>query len=296
MEFFAAIHWPSLSVFLERKYRHDAVGYSKAVASLSLASTGGQFISKTIGVILLQYFPWQTIANSASLVALFGSLVVLVTIREPKQFDKEPFSFSKVKQDSAELAASPMFWAVGLAHAASMLGRSNDRVLGAFFHHQTSFSPRICGGLTLCSTIGLVYGLRTGRKFIKLDTKQKRLFLLRRYLGAILSALSLAICAALPRLPTAIQVLWIASSGFGLACEMSFLFFHIPNLVSKTFNAQAICLCALDAIGSLGSAPVWRYFGIFAAIYGFPASWVMIAGVMAFGGVLMIWGTKRLFA
>jgi hypothetical protein len=292
MEFFAAIQWTSLSVFLERKYQSDARGYCKALAAMELAYTGGQIVMKSVGALLLQYLHWQTIANAASLVSIFGSLIALISLREQPSIHRKPLTLSKIGLDCAELAKSPTFWSVGISYSAVMLGRSNDRVLGAFIHEETMLSPRLCGGLTLCSTLGLIYGLNIGHVFFTLDHIQKKQFLVQRYMWAIVSALSLALCAAFPDLSTPVKVVWIAASGFGLACNTCFLYVNIPNLVSKTFDAQAITLGAIDAIGFFTAAPCWRYFGVLALHYGFSASWIMVASVLLAGGALMIQGIK----
>jgi hypothetical protein len=302
MEFFGSIQWTALSVLLATKYEGDAASYTKGIAAMSLASTGGQFITKTIGMILLQYFHWKTIANAASLIALLGALFVWVLLQEAKGNDIMTFApqsrearWSQIRTDSYQMIKSPVFWAVGVAHSASMLGRSSDRVLGAFFHEATSFSPRLCGGLTLSSTIGLLHGLKSARSFARLQTvKEKERFMKRRYIGATLSALSLAACAMVSsagrgvNLSNNVTACWIAVSAFFLTSNTAFLFFHIPNMVAKTFASQAVCLSAIDAVGFFVAAPIWKAFSLIQeAGYGYGASWMMVTSIFVMGGTLM---------
>lgn len=300
MEFFGSIQWTALSVLLANKYKGDAAGYTKGIAAMSLASTGGQFITKTVGMLLLQHLHWKTIANGASLIALLGALMVCMVLQEPRGTTvsataSREVRWSKIRADSLQMVSSPIFWAVGVAHSASMLGRSSDRVLGGFFHEATSFSPRLCGGLTLSSTIGLLHGLSIARQFSKFKTvKEKERFMKRRYFGAIMSTLSLAACANVSSsgrgviLSTNITVCWIAMSAFFLTSSTAFLFFHIPNMVAKTFASQAVCLSTIDAVGFFVAAPIWKAFGLIQdAGYGFGASWMMVTFIFVMGGIIM---------
>jgi hypothetical protein len=126
-----------------------------------------------------------------------------------------------------------------------MLGRGSDRILGAFFHEATHFSPAMSGAFTLSSTFGLLHGLSAGRNFGAMDGPEKERFMERRYVGAILSdkyhwQYVRNACADFIQRPKLVAV-WIALSAFGLTSNTVFLFFNIPNIVANTFPSQAVC-------------------------------------------------------
>ena len=288
MEFFSSLQWTALSVLMMKRYKNDPEGYIKAIATMSVASTGGQFITKTFAVALLQYWHWKVIASAASYIALFAAVVVLVALPETPPSLKD-FRAKKMLGDTSAIMSSRLFWVVGVAHSASMLGRGSDRILGAFFHEATHYSPSMSAGFTLSSTFGMLHGLSTGRKFGAMDGKEKEKFLERRYIGAILSTLSLAICAFFSRsLPPKLTAIWIASSAFGLTSNTVFMFFNIPNIVANTFPSQAVCLSTIDAVGFGVAAPMWKVFGILASRYSFSASWVFLATIFLACRVMMI--------
>jgi hypothetical protein len=47
MEFFSSLQWTALSVLMMKRYANDPGGYIKGIATMSIASTGGQFLTKT---------------------------------------------------------------------------------------------------------------------------------------------------------------------------------------------------------------------------------------------------------
>lgn len=288
MEFFGSIQWTALSVLMMKRYANDPAGYTKGMAAMSLASTGGNFMTKTVAIVLLQYFHWRTIANMASYLALIGALIVLFMLPEIPPSLKD-FRLKKMIGDTSEIMSNRLFWVVGVAHSASMLGRGSDRIMGAFFHAATHFSPRLSGGLTISSTFGLFHSLRSGRSFCQMDGKEKLLFMKRRYIGATVSALSLAVCAYFSSsIPPNVTATWIAISAFGLTSCTGFLFFTIPNTVANTFASPAVCLSTIDAVGFGVAATMWKAFGVLASNYNFTTSWMLVASIFVAGGAVMI--------
>lgn len=288
MEFFSSLQWTALSVLMMKRYKNDPAGYIRAIATMSVASTGGQFITKTVAVALLQYWHWKVIASAASYIALVAALMVLAFLPETPPSFKD-FRVRKMLDDTSEIMSSRLFWVVGVAHSASMLGRGSDRILGAFFHEATHYSPAMSAGFTLSSTFGMLHGLSTGRKFGAMDGKEKDKFMERRYLGAIISTLSLATCAFFSsKLTPKFTAIWIALSAFGLTSNTVFLFFNIPNIVANTFPSQAVCLSTIDAVGFGVAAPMWKVFGVLASRYSFATSWIFLATIFFGCRVMMI--------
>jgi Major Facilitator Superfamily len=288
MEFFASLQWTALSVLLSKRYASDLEGYHRGIGIMSLASTGGQFMTKTVAVVLLQYYSWNAIASAATYLAMLAGLIVLVFLPEEAP-PLKGFDFQAILLDTKNIMSSRLFWVVGVAHSASMLGRGSDRVMGAFFHQATQFSPAISGGFTLSSTFGLLYGLRLGRKFGTMDGKRKEMFMNRRYIGAVLSTISLAICAHFAKtMQPNWTALWICISAFGLTANTATLFFSIPNIVASTFSSEAVCLSTLDAIGFAVAASMWKCFGMLASMYNFSASWLLLGVILVSCRTLMI--------
>ena len=155
MEFFASMQWTALSVILANHYAKDPASFAAGITIMSLSSTAGQLVAKALGMTLLQYFDWRTIARFGSLVAVMGALVVRTFIAErpahvapPKV---EPFEWrrigSSLKTSGRNVLTNPLFWTIGFAHAMAMLARSSDRVLGTLFQDVTSL-PRKCSPMT----------------------------------------------------------------------------------------------------------------------------------------------------
>ena len=296
MEFFSSLQWTALSVLMMKRYANDPGGYIKGIATMSIASTGGQFLTKTVAVALLRYFHWTTIASAASYIALVAALIVLFFLPETAPSIRD-FQFQKMIRATKEIVSTRVFWLVGMAHSASMLGRGSDRILGAFFHEATHFSPAMSGAFTLSSTFGLLHGLSAGRNFGAMDGPEKERFMERRYVGAILSTISLAVCAYAAdfiQRPKLVAV-WIALSAFGLTSNTVFLFFNIPNIVANTFPSQAVCLSTIDAVGFGVAAPMWKAFGILAAKYNFSTSWLFMATIFVTCRALMVPAMKPIF-
>lgn len=309
MEFCASLQWTALSVLLMKKYASQPQAYSHGIRKMSLASTGGQFLAKALGMILLSYnWHWTSVANTASLLALLGAAAVAICCSEEekeqiavndenddvvavtttcKKQSASRFSLSTAYNDIKVLFSSRLFWVVGICHAASMLGRSSDRVLGAFFRDATLLPGRVCGGLTLASTFGLIHGLHQAKSFLTL--RDKEAFLKRRYMGAIVASVALALVSLVHNVPTTLTAILICIFGFLLTSSTAFLFFQIPNLVANTFvGREAVCLSMIDAIGFFVAAPLWKLFGILIGSVSYTASWCMVAACFGIGGTYMM--------
>jgi len=146
IEFFASIQWTALSVIFAQHYQGNAASFAAGITSLSLASTCGQLLSKFLGMTLLQYLHWRTVAQLGAIVALMGSCIVHAFVKE-RPSTKPAFQWKHVVtsiQDSASnVLSNPLFWAIGYAHAMAMVARSSDRILGEFFSNATSLSSEL---------------------------------------------------------------------------------------------------------------------------------------------------------
>jgi sugar phosphate permease len=150
IEFFISMQWTALSVVFAQHYEGNAAGFAAAITVLSLASTCGQLLAKFVGMTLLQYFHWRTVARLGAVVALVGSCIVGTFVTEPPASVPSPQksfqwkSMAKSMQTSARTVLSnPLFWAVGCAHAMAMVARSSDRILGEFFSHATDLPSEL---------------------------------------------------------------------------------------------------------------------------------------------------------
>lgn len=305
IEFFVSIQWTALSVILAQHYSQDAASFSKGITTLSLASTCGQLVAKFGGVFLLQQsMDWRMVAQFGALVALLGSCLVGTLVSERpstkiigRQQKKPVLSLDELVGNMTESAravlSNPLFWGIASAHAMSMIARSSDRILGEFFAHATNLPRSICGGLTLSVTAGLVHGLVSGRAFHKTkDVTRQQAFISRRYAGAVLSALALAIVAhpAVASLITSKYIMagiLVVLSACMTSC-MAFQFFQIPSMVAQTFDSKkAVCISWMDATAFFMNAPIWALVGHVVATQGWSMAFCIIAALFGLGGIVM---------
>lgn len=311
-EFCFSIMWTALPVVLASHYEHDAARFGTGVMMLSLSSTFGQLLTKVVGASLLNVLHWRDVAKISALISLSGVLVVHSLVRdhpEPtangQNNDESTSTSSTAAKEKLTLASAynavqnvvgtSLFWKVGLSHAMSYLARNCDKILGAFYQQATGLPSHISGGLTSSVTIGFVHGLVTGRKFDSMQSvAEKRRFLNKRYENAVLSALALSVCAngqVASALGTVAVTLLVSLASFMMASSMSFQFYQLTPLVSKTFGKNiAICISFLDGVGFFVSAPIWAAVSHVIGnnnTHGWSVAWIMLAGWFGVGGVLM---------
>jgi hypothetical protein len=147
MEFFASMQWTALAVMLGAG--SDNKKFAKSMTKLGLSSTTGQIFSKLFAPTLLCMASWRTAARVGSCVAILGAMVVLSSKKQvhTSQITHERAarrsalsSISSIMTSFRDVLGAPIFWVVGLAHAAAYLARSSDRILGAFLQEVTTLS------------------------------------------------------------------------------------------------------------------------------------------------------------
>merc|ERR1712238_303509 len=182
LEFCSSMQWTACSLILANHYSQDPAKFAASIATLTLASTCGTLTAKAGGTALLHIFnDWRVVARIGASTALAGSLIVRsLTSEHPNNVnskknakEENKLSMNAVKLSIKNVLGSKIFWLAGLAHATALMTRSADRVLGSFVLEATNLP----------------------RKFYeKPDTKSKTRFLGRKYFGAVLSVLGLALC------------------------------------------------------------------------------------------------------
>jgi hypothetical protein len=147
IEFFASMQWTALSVILAQYYQDDDASFASGITCLSMASTAGQLLAKFAGMTLLQYLHWHSVARLGAIMALIGSFIVQVFVKEPSKTriktSKPTFRWTSIQSSASKVLSNPLFWVVGYAHAMSMVAKSSDRILGEFFSHATSLPSEL---------------------------------------------------------------------------------------------------------------------------------------------------------
>jgi dipeptide/tripeptide permease len=154
IEFFASMQWTALSVVLAQQYQDNDASFASGIQCMSMASVCGQLFTKFVGMTLLQYLHWRTVAQLGAVMALIGLCIVQVFVknvpptdtttvqptRTPSSFQWNRF-FTSIQSSASKVLSNPLIWAVGYAHAMSMVAKSSDRILGEFYSHATGL-PR----------------------------------------------------------------------------------------------------------------------------------------------------------
>mmetsp|Transcript_31993 Transcript_31993/g.70325 ORF Transcript_31993/g.70325 Transcript_31993/m.70325 type:complete len:624 (+) Transcript_31993:124-1995(+) len=313
MEFFASIMWTACTVIVASAYENNPDKFGKGILALSLASTLGSLLTKIAGSVLLKVMHWRQVSQVGAVIALAGAGVVHTLLRDRdcmKESDRrraairERAGLKPAKKDSNQVTVrgiasslghvvgNKLFWLVGLAHAMAFLARRSDQLLGSFFRATSDLPSYLCGGLTSSVTLGFVHGLMAGKKFQRLELESdKKRYVKNGYRYAAVSALGLALCAN-PLigafLGKSFTAAAIAMASGAMASSISMQFYHLPALTAKLFGKnKAICVSFLDGMGFLLGAPIWYGVGRIISTRGWAAAWIVIAGFLSLGGVIM---------
>jgi len=308
LEFCSSMQWTACSLILANHYSQDPAKFAASIATLTLASTCGTLTAKAGGTALLHIFnDWRVVARIGASAALAGSLIVRsLTSEHPNDAngkknvkEENKLSMNAVKLSIKSVLGSRIFWLAGLAHATALMTRSADRVLGSFVLEATNLPRKFCGGLTASMTVGFLLGLSNTRKFYdKPDIKSKTRFLGRKYFGAFLSVLGLALCGNQNIVNTFIpskKILAgiIALLAGSMSYNLSFQVYQIPPMVASTLfeENKAVCLSLLDAFGFFLASPVWAGTSCLISGMGhngWMATWTLLATLFAIGGSIMV--------
>lgn len=161
MEFCASMMWTAMTVLMSERYEKDAVKLTAAIMSLSLGSTTGTLIAKTVGGVLLSQFHWRQVCLLSTCAGLLGSALLYFTRGEDNASDtkiiskarsinlstQEEISASTVSVESIKssfknVLGNRMFFAVAFAHFTSFIVRSSDKILGSFIVDATDLPSK----------------------------------------------------------------------------------------------------------------------------------------------------------
>ena len=151
-EFLSSIQWTSVCHVLDQNYRTKPQKMAKGIALLSLSSTIGALVAKTVGAGMLQATNWRTVSRLGSLVALLGASTMYLgggKYQKPVALKKDnvlsviggqqkqsPFS------SLTTIMKSPVFWMIGIGHSLGYLARGSDRLLGPFLQQAGGISGK----------------------------------------------------------------------------------------------------------------------------------------------------------
>ena len=162
MEFCASMMWTAMSVLMAERYEKDAVKFTSAIMSLSLASTTGTLIAKTFGGVLLSQFHWRQVCLLSTCAGLLGAVLLYLTTEADdaiaakvestdsvidlsttrKEANKNRPSVESIQSSFANVIGNKMFFAVAFAHFTSFIVRSSDKVLGSFIVDATDLPSK----------------------------------------------------------------------------------------------------------------------------------------------------------
>merc|ERR1712238_522261 len=269
LEFCSSMQWTACSLILANHYSLDPAKFAASIATLTLASTCGTLTAKAGGTALLHIFnDWRVVARIGAFAALAGSLIVRsLTSEHPNNVnskknakEENKLSMNAVKLSIKNVLGSKIFWLAGLAHATALMTRSADRVLGSFVLEATNLP--------------------------------------RKYFGAVLSVLGLALCgnqnlvnAFIPSKTILAGI--IALLAGSMSFNLSFQVYQIPVMVASTLfeENKAVCLSLLDAFGFFLASPVWAGTSCIISGLGhngWMATWTLLATLFAIGGSIMV--------
>jgi MFS family permease len=238
VDFFQSVQWPSIIVILATHYSPPKQNtmYESGIYLTSIASRFGALLGIPIFSMLLRRWHWRVVCLVGAWIALIGSSVMYLFIRDsPLRVDHPQNALHPaLLQQMATLnictepqrclivatrivhsifvnnllpgfnhvLKSGTFWIVALAHTGSSMIRSSERILGTYFH-DTSFgylSDNQAGSLVVFLSLGTIWGLAiAGKMFGRRKERQRKWLVSRLYVITIGGCYSLAILAV-PRL------------------------------------------------------------------------------------------------
>ena len=143
-------------------------------------------------------------------------------------------------------------------------------------------------------TLGFVLGLVSGRKFESLKSiGEKKSFVLKKYAGAALSAVGIALCAN-PTFGDMLGQYGLAAvitllTGVAAAC-VGYQFYQLPPKYSTTFGEdKPVYISFNDGVGFLLLSPFWSTMTSIVASSpnGWSTVWLIVAAFIAAGGAVM---------
>lgn len=157
-----------------------------------------------------------------------------------------------------------------------------------------NLSGYICGTLTTSVTLGFVLGLVSGRKFEALKSiGEKKAFVFKKYAGAVLAAVGIALCAN--------QTVGNMLGQYGIAAAITLLtgvtaacvgyqFYQLPPKYSTTFGEdKPVYISFNDGLCFLLLSPFWSTMTSIVASspHGWSICWLIVAAFIAAGGSVM---------
>jgi len=311
MDFCSSIMWTACSVVLANKYEKNPKKFASAITILSLCSTVGTLLAKTIGSALLSKYHWRDVARVSTISSALGASLMFFVVKDKtnvsnakrtvtwpigkssKPQNNESLNLKSILSSMSRVLSNKMFWLVALAHSSSYIARGSDKILGTFLRDTTQLPRHICGSLTSSLTIGFIWGLCSGRKIHTLPTvEDKKMFILKRQKTAFLSVISIAFLAnksivALIGNNVAATAIAVASALMG--ASVSLQFYQFPAKFATIFgDDKAVCISLVDAIAFFLGSPIWatvgKVVGSNALGHGWSVAWMMLAGLFAIGG------------
>jgi len=327
MEFCCSIMWVACNVLIANKYARDAQKFAQAITVLSLCSTGGSLSIKVVGSALLGAYHWRKVALVSTLASSIGAFLMFFVVKDGESVNKKSseistsgvngirwrrglstiwpiggasreernagLSLQSITSSITRVLSSKMFWFVALAHSCSFLGRSSDKILGTFLFDITKIPRHICASLTTSVTVGFIVGLITGRKIESMEEVDKKRFIMKRQIGAIFSALSIAVLAnqtVISMLGRKVVAAAITLASCLMTANLSIQFYQFPAKFAKSFeDDKAVCMAFTDAVAFFLSCPIWAIVSTIATSTrfgsnGWSIAWIFVSALFAVGG------------
>lgn len=238
VDFFQSVQWPCIIVILATHYSppQNHTLYESGIYLTSIASRFGALLGIPIFSMLLRQWHWRVVCLVGAWIALIGSSVVYLFVRDSPLRVNDPqnalhpvllqqvatLHIIKAPQRCVVVATrvlhsiwtnnllpvfnhvlgSGTFWIVALAHTGSSMVRTSERIMGTYFRDTSSgyVSDNQAGGFVVFLSLGTVCGLAiAGRMFAQRKERQRKWLVSRLYMITIGGCYALAVLAV-PRL------------------------------------------------------------------------------------------------